>query len=77
MAPYILTLKINCHEPIRVTARPIRNKLVRNNLTTIFWGNDAGCQLNLFQTFYTNVQLKLKADNAYIVYSELSVRGNR
>ena len=36
MAPYILTLKINCHElPIRVTARPIRNKIVRNNLTTV------------------------------------------
>ena len=47
--------KINCHEPITVTARPIRNKLVRNKLTT-FWGNDAGCQPNLFQAFYSNAQ---------------------
>ena len=32
-----LTLKINSHEPIRVTARPTKNKLVLNNLTTEYF----------------------------------------
>ena len=54
--PWILLHKIICDESLRVMARPIRTKLVRNNLTTeYFWATT----LVTDQTFYKHFTLML------------------
>ena len=57
VAPYILTLTTNCHEPIRVTALPIRKSYFVITERRNIWGNDDGCQLHYFSNVLHYVQV--------------------